>query len=165
MTAATISAELYADLLGDWSKAIGQFILACSSGEYWVYLFAETYGNVRRDELSRMKRRERVRMARDSALALNPSTDIEKRVRRAFSSVLHFAHWRDLAAHNAPMGHVFVNARTGEVQISYELRSERDPAKQLTLAFLDSLFRQAVTLETELALLFGLVRNREAKAL
>ena len=71
---ATLSPETYLDMLGDWPAAVGRFVLAFSSCEYWTYVYLQQLGTRSvRAELANSKlsvRVERIlKLARERGVA------------------------------------------------------------------------------------------------
>lgn len=153
---ATTSPETYVEVLGEWPIAVGRFVLAFSSCEYWTYIYLEGLGGASvRAGLANSKlsvRRGRIlQLARTRAV----SEDISRDLRVALAKLGKLAKKRNLAAHNSPMAHVFENVKTGELEVRFEVRGANNPALQVTLESLAAWFRDAVTLDHELALLAG----------
>jgi hypothetical protein len=76
-------------------------------------------------------------------------------VNLALTKLGKLAKKRNLAAHNAPMAHVYANAQTGELEVRFEVRGANNPGMQVTPESLESWFRDAVALDHEFARLAG----------
>ncbi|OIT10472.1 hypothetical protein BL243_24395 [Ralstonia solanacearum] len=140
-----------------WALAIGRFLVAFTSCEYWTYLYAGTFGSdALREAVSSQNLGPRAAIARALVLDLRLEPDIRARVEMAFDRLSSLATPRNLVAHNPPLFHMYSDDR-GNVVIQRELRSAKDPAKDVSIARLAELTENALQLEEEFALLYGLV--------
>ena len=96
-----------------------------------------------------------------SDLGLAP--EVQSRVDAAFEKLRQLVTPRNLVAHNPPVVHVYWNDKTGEVEMSHELRSAKDPSKDITIEELQKLYGQSVDLAQELALLYGVVSEPKSR--
>lgn len=142
-----------------WALAIGRFLVAFTSCEYWTYLYVGTFGSeALREAVSSQNLGPRAAIARALVLDLRLEPDILARVELAFDRLSSLAAPRNLVAHNPPLFHIYSDDR-GNVEIRHELRSAKDPAKDVSIARLAELTEKALDLEEEFALLYGLVRQ------
>lgn len=163
-----VSLEEHKKQLDDWSLAIGRLLVAFTSCEFWTYLYVKTFGSNRQyKDATRMNLRPRTKLARKVVSNIDLVKHVQERVDAAFNKLSILARSRNLIAHNGPMVHVYQNVDTGGLEVRHELRSAIDPSKGITIAELAKQHAEAVELDEELSLLFGLVRqpeNQNAKA-
>jgi hypothetical protein len=153
---ATVSPETYVTMLGDWPAAVGRFVLAFSSCEYWTYVFLDQLGSKSvRAELANSRLSVRVgrvlRLARSTRVSEHLYADISS----ACNKLRVLAKRRNLAAHNAPMAHVFENIETGALEVRFEMRSANNPELQVDEQSLRTWFNESEALDHDLALLAG----------
>lgn len=160
--AVTVSLEEFNALQDKWALAIGRFLVAFTSCEYWTYLYIRTFGSARlREAVGDMNLAPRANLAHALVSDLELTEEMQRRVDVAFNKLDQLARRRNVVAHNGPMPHVYRNEVSGKLEIRHELRSARDAAKQVTIEELQRLQAEALELDEELALLYGLVRNPE----
>lgn len=80
--------------------------------------------------------------------------DVIKELGGLLRRVRSIAKGRNLAAHNAPMGHVY-QRDDREIEVRWEVRGANDPRREVTFELLQKWFDGAVTLDHELALFYG----------
>lgn len=164
---ASVSPEAYLDLLKEWPTAVGRFILAVSSCEYWTYIFLRILGS---ESLYASLVDKSLKYRIDHVRSLAKTRVMPERLRNDLLTTMrklrNIAKRRNLVAHNAPMSHVYKNSETGEIVVRWELRSSRDHSKEVTLDNLDKWFRETIELEQSMALLMGDLSKaaRESKA-
>jgi hypothetical protein len=162
-TPVTIPAEKLNKLLDGWALAIGRFLVVFTSCEYWTYLYIRTFGSERvREAAGGMNLGPRAELAHALVSDIGLNEETQKRVDAAFDTLKRLATKRNLVAHNGPMVQIYKNATSGALEIRHELRSAKDPAKDITIEELERLHGDAVKLDEELALLYGLVRQPES---
>jgi hypothetical protein len=163
-TPVSVPLDEFNRLQDEWSLVIGRFFVTFTSCEYWTYLFIETFGSSRlREAVGPMNLSARADMAHALLSDLELVDGVQVRVDKAFASLTRLAGQRNVLAHNGPMAHVYRNDDSGELVVRHELRSARDPNRQLDLDDIRRLQGEAVTLDEELALLFGLVRQPKSR--
>jgi hypothetical protein len=163
-TPVSIPLEDFNRLQDEWALAIGRFFVTFTSCEYWTYLFIETFGSARlREAVGPMNLSARTDLAQALLSDLELVDGIQARVDAAFASLRRLAGQRNVLAHNGPMAHVYRNDDSGELVVRHELRSARDPNKQVDLEDLRRLQAEAATLDEELSLLYGLVRQPKSR--
>lgn len=152
---ATVDPDIYIALLEDWPLRIGEFVCAFSACEYWTYVFLEGLGGkkARADAAFQLDRRvDQVKhLAKQRALP----DELRKELVTALAELKTLSRCRNLASHNAPMAHVFVNELSGETELRFELRAANAIEKSATRENLRSWFTRAMSLERQLALLAG----------
>ena len=145
-----------------WALAIGRFLVAFTSCEYWTYLYIKTFDLERMHEAaSSLNIKPRADIARALVFNLALTDAMHDQVDAAFRKLAELSTQRNLIAHNGPMVHVYRDDDTGKLEVRHELRSARDPARGITIAELEGLYTEANELDQELALLYGLVRQPE----
>lgn len=153
---ATVSPETFVEVLGDWPAAVGRFVLAFSSCEYWTYVYLQQLGSSSiRSELASSKLSVRLGRILQLARSNKVPEDLYRQISSACAKLRKLAKKRNLAAHNAPMAHVFANERTGELEVRFEIRGANNTDVQVTPESLATWFKDAVALDNELALLAG----------
>jgi hypothetical protein len=158
-----VSPETYLEMLGDWPAAVGRFVLAFSSCEYWTYVYLQQLGSrAIRAELANSKLSVRVgRILQLSRIGKLPE-DVHEEISSLCNKLRSLAKKRNLAAHNAPMAHVFENPRTGQLDLRFEMRGANNPELQVTPESLRAWFSEAVALDEKLALLAGQISRARA---
>ena len=150
--------------LDGWALAIGRFLVAFTSCEVWTYHYIKTFGSHRlHDAAADMNLGPRGNLAHALVSDIGLVTHVQERVDAAFKKLKELSHPRNLVAHNGPLVHLYQNSNTGELEVRHELRSARDPSKDITIAELEKLHAEAVELDQELALLYGVVRHPESQ--
>lgn len=148
-----------------WALAIGRFLIAFTSCEYWTYLYIRTFGSERmREATSDLNIRPRADIALAPLSDLKLTNSMQQRVDAVFKKLEGLSAKRNLIAHNGPMVHVYRDEKTGKHDVRHELRSARDPIKSITIADLEKLYTEANELDEEMALLYGLVRQPENRS-
>lgn len=143
-----------------WALAIGRFLAAFTSCEYWTYLYIGTFGSERlREAVTEMNLGPRIKLAQALVTDIGLIEVVQARVDAAFEKLRKLSGPRNIVAHNGPMVRVYRNTKTGVLEVRHELRSARDPTKDMTIAKLDALQAEAEELDEELALLYGEVRQ------
>lgn len=161
---ATVSPETYVEMLGDWPAAVGRFVLAFSSCEYWTYVYLQQLGSRSvRAELANSKLSVRLGRILQLSGSRKVPEDVHAQICSACKQLRSLARRRNLAAHNAPMAHVFENQGTGDLVVRFEIRGANNPELQVTLESLQSWFKDAVALDHELALLAGRISTSRAE--
>ena len=159
--AVTMKITEYNRLIDEWALAIGRFLITFTDREYYIHLYLGALGSAElRSKSAHLNLAPRARVARKLILGRHLTDEIRKRVEVAFNTLTRLARTRNLIAHNGPMVHVYQNS-DGAFEIRHELRSARDPTKDITIPELEKLHAEAHDLNEELALLFGLVRKPE----
>jgi len=139
-------------MLGDWPAAVGRFILAFSSCEYWTYVYLQELGSRSvRAELANSKLSVRVGRILHLARSSKVSDDVYAEICSACHKIRNLAKKRNLAAHNAPMAHVFESKDTGQLYIRFEIRVANNPDLLVTPESLLTWFKDAVVLDHDLA--------------
>ncbi|TDP73115.1 hypothetical protein [Roseateles toxinivorans] len=160
----TVDAAEHQKLMDEWALAIGRFMVAFTSCEYWTYLFVETFGSKRlRDATGDLMLGARAPLAKSLVLDIGLIDDVHKRVEDAFSRLKGLAGTRNLVAHNGPLLHAYRD-QDGKLLLLIELRSARDEEKSITIKRLDELTAEARKLDEDLALLYGEVRQPKSHA-
>lgn len=160
--AVSIPIKEFNALQDKWALAIGRFLVAFTSCEYWTYLYIYTFGSARlREAVGDMNLAPRANLAHALVSDLELIEEVQQRVDAAFSELERLARRRNIVAHNGPMTHAYRDKVSGKLEIQFELRSAKDPAKQVTIEELKRLQAEALELDEELALLYGLVRQPE----
>jgi hypothetical protein len=161
----SIPVEELNKLRDGWALAIGRFLIAFTSCEYWTYLYIRTFGSERmREATSDLNIRPRADIALALLSDLKLTNSMQHRVDAAFKKLEGLSVKRNLIAHNSPMVHVYRDEKTGKPDVRHELRSARDPIKSITIAELEKLYTEANELDEEMALLYGLVRQSENRS-
>lgn len=149
----------------EWALAIGRFIVAFASCEYWTYLYIRTYGSAReREEVDDQKLWKRLSVMEGVLLRLRLKPEIQERVDKTLKGFRAYTDSRNILAHNAPMVHIYVHEKTGEMQVRHELRSEKDLSKDVTVEQLEREAAELAEIEEELALLYGLIRQPASRS-
>ncbi|WP_336900807.1 hypothetical protein [Rhodoferax sp.] len=147
------------DGLDEWALAIGRFLVAFSSCEYWTYQFIRTYGSENlRESISDLQLKARAAIAHALVTDIGLTSEAQKRVDQAFAELSRLAKPRNLVAHNCPLVQLYKDER-GEIFVRHELRSARDELKDITIERLAALTVESRDLDQELALLYGLIRQ------
>lgn len=156
----TISVEELDKVRDGWALAIGRFLVAFTSCEFWTYLYIQTFGSTRmREAVSDLSLAARSKIALALVSGIELTDEMQTRVNTAFSELDRLAKRRNLVAHNGPMVHVYRHTESGALEVRHELRSARDETKDMTIPELERLHVEASELDQELALLYGLVRQ------
>lgn len=144
----------------EWALVIGRFMVAFASCEYWTYLYIYTFGSARlRDAVGDMQLSARTDIAHALLSDIGLTNEMQERVDRAIARIRDLAKTRNMVAHNSPMVHVYKAEKGNKLEVRHELRSARDPGKDITIAALERRYVEAEELDQELALLYGLVRQ------
>lgn len=160
--AISITVDEYNRQIDAWALPIGRFIAAFASCEYWTYLYVHTFGSERlRDAVGDMPLAPRAKIAQALVSDLGLVAAVQERVDAAFEKLAQLAGTRNLLAHNGPMAAIYRDEKTGEIVVRHEVRSARDPAKEITIQEIERRHAEAVALDEELALLYGAVRQAE----
>mgnify|MGYP006152231641 CR=1 FL=1 len=155
---ATLSPETYLEMLGDWPAAVGRFVLAFSSCEYWTYVYLQQLGTRSvRAELANSKLSVRVERILKLARERGVAQDLYAELCSVSKRLRSLAKQRNFAAHNAPMAHVFESIDTGQLEIRFEIRGVNNSERLVTKDALQAWFKDAVALENDLALLAGCI--------
>lgn len=145
-----------------WAVSIGRFLIAFTSCEFWTYQYIRTFGSEGlREATSDLNIGARADIAHALLSDLGLTDTVQARVDAAFKTLTQLSTPRNLIAHNGPMVHIYREEKTGKLDIGHELRSARDPTKDITIHELEKLYAAANQLDEELALLYGLVRQPE----
>jgi len=153
---ATASPEDYLRMLGNWPTAVGRFVLAFSSCEYWTYIFLQQLGSpALRGEMANARLNLRISRIDSLAVAHNLPAAVLARLRSNLGALRRLSDQRNLAAHNAPMAHVFQHAETGELSIRWEVRGANNPDVLVTREALEQWLTAAVSLDNALAAISG----------
>lgn len=161
----TISLEERAKQLDGWSLAVGRFLIAFTSCEFWTHLYIKTFGSERlHDAAAKMNLAPRANLAYALVSDIGLVKQVQARVDAAFAKLRKLSVPRNVIAHNAPMMHIYRDSGSGKIEVRHELRSARDPSKGITIAELDEWHAGAVQLDEELAILYGLVRQPQSRS-
>lgn len=148
----------------EWALAIGRFIVGFAGCEYWTYLFIRNFGSEKqREDADRQPLWKRISVAHELLLGLGLKTNVREQVDSAFARFRKLTTTRNVLAHNAPMVHVFLHEETGEMQVRHDLRSARDPSREVTIKQLDAEATEAAEVEEEFAILIGVVRQPSSR--
>jgi hypothetical protein len=160
-TALSVDASRLCEPMDEWALAIGRFLVAFTSCEYWTYMFIRTYGSENlRDSVVDLMLKPRAAIAHALITDIGLLDQVQQRVDQAFSELNRLATPRNLVAHNSPMVHVYQDDKGG-LFVRHELRSARDESKDITVERLNELTAKARELDEELALLYGVVRQQK----
>ncbi len=121
-------------LRDEWALAIGRFLVAFTSCEYWTYLYIGTFGSERlREAVTDMNLGRRIEIAHALVTDLGLNEAPQARVDAAFEKLRKLSRPRNVVAHNGPMVRVYSNPETGALELRHETRSARDPTAGATL--------------------------------
>jgi len=149
------------DHMDKWALAIGRFLVAFTSCEYWTYLFIRTYGSeCLREATSDLHLKSRAAIAQALVTDIGLTDEAQKRVDKAFADLSRLAKPRNLVAHNSPLVQIYKDEQD-MLLVRHELRSARDESKGITIELLAALTAECRALDQELALLYGFVRQPE----
>lgn len=143
----------------NWALAIGRFLVAFTGCEYWTFLYVRTFGSdALHDAMANQNLGPRSAVAKALVGDIGLRSETQDRVEAAFKELAELAKHRNLVAHNPPMFHIYADDK-GQFHIQQELRSIKDPAKEISMRSLAELTARADKLEEEFAMLYGLVRQ------
>ena len=92
-------------------------------------------------------------------LRLRLIPEVQERVNTAIAGVRKCAPTRNILAHNAPMVQVYRSEKTGAIEIRHEVRSARDPSKDVSVEQLEREAAELAEIDEELAILYGVIRQ------
>jgi hypothetical protein len=110
----------YVALLEDWPELIGRFVCAFSACEYWTYLILEALGGPALRQA--FAKRELDARIEEIKSRLKGKEDVHGQATKVLGAMRGLAHNRNLACHNSPMGHIWIDPATEEPHLTMELR-------------------------------------------
>ena len=149
-----------------WALAIGRFIVAFANLEHWTHLFIRTFGTqLEAQAATRQWLHKRLAVMEAGILRLRLTPELQERADAAIRRFRDLTPTRNLLAHNPPAVHIYTENEdgTGAMEVRHELHDSRDPSVKTTADELETRRAEAVEVEEELMLLYGLVRKPESR--
>lgn len=158
-----MDANMHAELMDEWALAIGRFLVSFTACEYWTYQYVRTFGSpALHDAVADLNLNPRAAIAHALVTDIGLIAPVQSRVDVAFAKLAELARPRNLVAHNGPLVNIYAR-QDGTLLVRHELRSAKDPAKEMTVERLRALAKEARVLDEEMALLYGVVRKSESR--
>src|ERR1035441_310277 len=131
--ALTVDANEHAHHMDEWALAIGRFLVAFTSCEFWTYQFIRTFGSqALRDAVADKSLRPRAAVAQALVSDIGLKPEVQARVDKVFAKLNELAAPRNLVAHNSPLVHVYTD-KDGNTFVQHVLRSDKDESKDIRM--------------------------------